>query len=195
MTNTELDPEFDPTALCRPFLDVDEPDDENGEPPVRDDEWAARTMRIVRAIDRRITRIDAQREAHIAAAKAEADAFEATLYDTLVHRVEGLRGALEAWAIEQRARDPRAPATIEFPAGVIKTRKLDRWTWPEKDADLVASLKAMKREDLIRTKESPAKDGIKAEAFIKDGAVVLSGELLAGVTVETGALIAEVKVS
>ena len=186
MTTNDLDPEFDPTAL----VDIDEPE----EPPVRDDEWAARTMRIVRAIDRRITRIDAQREAHIEAAKAEADAFEAALYAALVHRVEGLRGALEAWALEQRARDPKAPASIEFPAGVIKTRKLDRWTWPA-DGDLLAALHAMERADLIRTKESPAKDGIKAEALIKDGTVVLSGELLAGVTVEQGALVAEVKVS
>ena len=69
--------------------------------------------------------------------------------------------------------DPKAPASIEFPAGVIKTRKLDRWTWPA-DGDLLAALHAMERADLIRTKESPAKDGIKAEALIKDGTVVLS---------------------
>ena len=186
MTNTDPDP----TDL----VDIAEPDTEL-EPPVLDDEWAARTMRIIRAIDRRITQIDAQREAHIAAAKAEAEAFEKLFYETLVHRATGLRSALEAWAIERRKANPKGPATIHFPAGAIATRKTEQWTWPEKDADLVATLKAMKRPDLIRTKEEPAKSLIKGEALLKDGAVVLAGEVLAGVSVEIDAVVAEVKVA
>lgn len=186
MTNTNP-ADTDPTDL----VGIDEPE---LEPPVRDDEWAARTMRIVRAIDRRITRIDARREAHIAAAQTEAAEFERTFYDTLVHRAEGLRAALEAWGIEQRVRDPKGPATIQFPAGTIATRKTERWSWPARDADLVATLKAMGRVDLLRIKEEPAKSLIKGEALLKDGAVVLAGEILDGVTVEVGALVAEVKV-
>ena len=176
MTTTELDDDY--IALQDALADAHIIDLANPMDPCRDERWVTAMLRSIKAMDAEVAKIALHRSEHINAAMAEASGFKAREFTALAREVENRTAVLEAWAIERRRET--GDATFAYPGGSIKTREAVKWVWPTDVSPILDQLALA--PELLRMRTELNKDAIKAAALIKDGAVLIHGEPLEGVT-------------
>jgi phage host-nuclease inhibitor protein Gam len=136
---------------------------------------------------RKIKSLEAKKADNIALAEAEIAKIDAWLEQVngeIDRSLEYFKGLLTAYAVEQRAKDPKFKS-LKLPNGKIGFRK-QQPKWNYDNDKVIKALKEIGREDLIRVKEEPDKVNIKKVMEVKDGKVIdpETGVIIEGVTVE-----------
>ena len=155
-----------------------------------DEEWAARLLRSITTLETAARGIQWFRTEHVEAARNAAAEFRAHDFEVLTREASNRREALKAWAIARRMAT--GTKSFQFPAGKITTTGGTKWMWPDDSTGLVAELESAGRADLVRVRKEVAKDLLKAAALVKDGRVLVDGQVIDGVTVEDRPITAEV---
>ncbi len=174
---------MDPLA----FTDIPLPEspEERARFEVTDLEKAAWAMRKLAHIRSKQGEVQALADKEIIRLQAWADEQKSRM-DGDAQFFEGL---LTAYHRRTLAADPKHAKTIKLPHGELTSRaQPDKW---EINADaLLPQLKAIGRLDLIRIKEEPMRDEIKAAFKVDNGRVIdlATGEVLEGVTVAPGGI-------
>lgn len=131
-------------------------------PQSRDD--AAKALREIGEINRRITRIEAGLNDRLAKLKEAAEAEAQPLRDAVEAKLEGLK----VWAEANRSAltGGDKTKTVDLGTGVVKWRQRPASVTIRKVEDVIARLKSLGLERFIRTKEEVNKEAMLAEKAI-----------------------------